>query len=175
MLPSANASGEEQKPCGGCQGEAVEPHHKCPTHLHTLCSLPAPGMATGRNGRGRGGPCCSLSTVILHLQGFSCACSFDIQQPCWSCWEPREAWLHGVARGEVNANLVLQGAIFLWVLTGLWDSPATLSWLRHGSFVTQNCTFREIPQTRLGKPPGLSLSLKSVSLPQQLLKLHPSE
>lgn len=71
MLPSANASGEEQKPQQSWQGEAVEPHHKCPTSLHRICKLCAPGVGIGRSGRGRRVPCSSLSTIVLQTsRGF---------------------------------------------------------------------------------------------------------
>lgn len=77
MLPSANASGEEQKPRGSWQGEAVEQHHKSPAPLCHICNIPAPDLGTGRKGRGRGTLMLPPHACPSDLEGLSLACSFE--------------------------------------------------------------------------------------------------
>lgn len=130
MLPSANASGEEQKPRGSWQGEAVEPHHKCPTPLRHICNPSAPGVRRGRRGRGRRAPCCSLSTILLQTwRGFLLLAALVSSSPAVDARSPRkpDSGESRTDRGEGDSNPVDQGTRFLRVPCGLWDFPAALT------------------------------------------------
>lgn len=116
MLPSANASGEEQKPCGSCQGEAVEPLPKCPTPLHTICNLPATGM--GGQGAMEGAEECLAALPALSSftwRSFLVLAALISRSPAVAVGSPGkpDCKKYGMARDEGNANLVLQGTIFI--------------------------------------------------------------